>query len=1481
MADIDIDLNAALDPDTQGDVTVGDAVVDMTNVQPDSSKRGAELAGQKLLLDERDQDFTEHVVALADPDKKSSLERSVSARQDAVFRNANQVLTATLSTDPDQFPAQALEQQERVAAADSPIAPEKAVVESVTSLAPVSVDKLVKQQEEFRLAALNDVAELISNQGTWDKVTDFAGFFVPFNLTADLSDVLDEKFDFTNATDIEQFVTDFQALPADRKAEYWPELMQSILSATGTNVVGVDVSDDNVLKAAGILINLLNPEGAETQDTERTFDILFGASDVLLSGVLGTAASNLSKANNLVRKTSRLGDVERATNLNIGAMGDESVARTTGVSAQEAATNALPIGQEGWRPEFAKGLAPTTSAKLNEFSQTAEGLTRSFRDESALIKEGLLRKQEKEVVIKDAVTRLLESGQGRDVANEGLHIDNVRPGKIDETGFVLKYDQIKNGKTELNVDLRVKWEVDGVTGDFRETIENAPEGFEYGLSPAAWAHTGAAGDFLASFKSASNIADLSAAASSKMLDLVTASNKPVSGVLGVAARKRINAVEIAGDEWLDKATGLRGKTFSPDELMAGIPTRDGTVKLTSPAELETYYKHRIVADQFWQLENAAAGRRLDVLGFTKEVDLNGTKQAARNFEDVNAAKLSTRDLPARTAAYDRRTDTATELTEEALDEVYENGSTLVRLSNDEAVTYGDGSIEHFDYAIVSRADLNRRSAQTIHYKQGYVPKVNQGVEYLVKENIPATKRGVPNFSRPVTHRFFASKKDADVYRQEQIETFLRENPDATLEAAEARFTRVADREQTPLQRIHESAGSSGGLYTGARSSHDIASGLSGVRTDRLSVFDSFQRNAQHIGSLVSRNEWRIGEEQRWLNTVDALGLENKGFLGTTVNPATKEGRALEKMREHIKRWNGVPTQDETAFSGAMQRFHDWALTQARRTPGLKDKENIKSLLWLKHTEPAAAMKAAAFNLALGVLNPAQLFVQASAMTVALSRFPATAAKTVGYAAKLALTDRMKDVGTLKRIDKVMNDVDTPLFDQVRLAWERSGLRESVRQNADLNSADSYGVMSMDAIKRISDANLLLYRNGELANRRVSFTASYLDWNRKNPGKTPSSDDLKAIKADANLSMLELNHANRAMWQGGADVGTFRNILGVMTQFQQVSAKALELVFKGTARGGFTNVEKTRILLAQTALYGAAGIPIGGAIVTEALDWYDINMSKQDQELLNQGIMGALVVNALDADVSVAPRLAPFGGIGQTIRDVIFDDVPLAEKAFGVFGDMGGRIGTAMDRLKPMITSGIKGRDMTRADYLDALSIIGEVPSSSRGLVKAWIMHNQHKIKDRHGNAVVVDDFNLQTEVAVALGFRPIEEAETRIVQMSNKDYQDRVTELSDVVVDLYGRYLNRVEEPQAGDKLSRALQVLFESVDNAQMEQDIRSAVERKIDKGGTVQERELKKFLDRTMPEDITEGVKATRDNFFAQSVSERAVVQPLDIEE
>lgn len=1477
MADIDIDLAQVLTTPEEDQKSVGDAVVDMAAVHPDSSARDNMLAGWNVLIQEREQELTAYAAAIASANKEGDFVDAASNNRDAVFRNAQQAIRATMETDPDGLLATVNKVNTEIIQSDdriqSPIADEKELVKSITTVAPVDVSEGIEKEEAFRLAALKDLSQLIENQGTWDRIADFSGFFLPFNLTADLSDVLDTKFDWTNAVDIGQFVMDWKGLPVERKQEYWPEVVNAIVAATGTTVLGVETSDKNVLKAAGILMQLLNPQGAEKLSDERTLDILFGLADIIPVGLIGSAVTKLRKSTNLVKVTANLGDPKRAAQMDMAAIVDDDAAKALGLPRQDAATNAIPVKQSALSPEHTEGLSTEISKSLNEFQRQAQGLIQSLLNEGILLKEGLLVKSEKLRIIEDELTELQKLGTGEDVLNEGIHFQNFEAKNITEAGADITYEVVKEGKVTLKVTKPIKWVRDNVSGMFRETTDRAIPGFENGASNAAWAHTGPDGDFMASVKAAIRLADSTAAAQNAMLDLVNAANKPVTGILKINARKRLRLAEIEGDEWIDKPTGTHGRVWTQEELSS----RYG---ITSPAEVEAYFRRRIVADQFFTLENHASRRQWEIFGFKGEVTLNGDKFISKTLDNLQAATSSTRDKKGE-AFFNSNTGESVLITDDALKEAYEQGNVLVRLPDNVPVRHLDNSVEHFEFALVSRTDIGPLPARVINYKPGYVPKINKGVEYLVKEMIPGMKRGATTFFRPMTHRFFASKKEANIYRDQQVAKFLDDNPGADLEMAQTRFPEpIKDREMTPIQKLQESLGSSGGLYTGARASHDIVSGLAGVDVKRVSSFDAFQRNAQHLGTLITRNEWRIGQEQKWLNTIESYGYKNDGFNGTQISPGPNVANALIKEREIIKHWNGIPTLEENALQAGMQNLHDWMLNGVRKVPGLSSKDSIPSLLYLKHSNPLSAMKTASFHLFLGAMVPAQLFVQGASLTVAASRFPLIALRAGAYAFKLSFTDMVKDSNALTRVSRGLEKMDdtTPLFDEIRQAWTKTGLSQGVRQNADLAAVDSYGAVSLGALKRLGDASLLFYRPGELFNRRFSFVASYLDWKKKNPGKRPNTDELKLIQSDANLSMLELNHGNRAFWQGGPNTGVMRNVLGNMLQFQQVGAKAIELFTKGPKRGGFTVQEKGRIALGQFAFFGAAGIPLGNAIVGEAVDWLDVELTEAEKTGWSQGIIGAIVVNAFGAEISVSPRGAPFGQTTQFVRDLLFDDTNLLKKSLGPFESVGGRLGTAFSLLRPMMLGGLEGEKMSKEDLIMAATITGQVLTSTRSLLKAWIMASEHKIRDRHGKTIVFDDFNWQTVIGTAMGFKPLPEVDTRLTQMSDKDYEDLITETADAIFALTLSYVRTAEtDPRAAEKLEKSKQFIYESLNaNSYLKKRVDTTLMNRMMDGESLQEKLIRKFIER-QANDIDRASIILRRSFFANTLNENAVVQPF----
>ncbi len=85
------------------------------------------------------------------------------------------------------------------------------------------------------------------------------------------------------------------------------------------------------------------------------------------------------------------------------------------------------------------------------------------------------------------------------------------------------------------------------------------------------------------------------------------------------------------------------------------------------------------------------------------------------------------------------------MTDDLIAAQYAQGKILIRSRNDWNVT-GAGDLarggEVVEYMFVNPKNLRGLPQQVIQYKIGYVPKINEGIEFVVKRRMPVEKMGV-------------------------------------------------------------------------------------------------------------------------------------------------------------------------------------------------------------------------------------------------------------------------------------------------------------------------------------------------------------------------------------------------------------------------------------------------------------------------------------------------------------------------------------------------------------------------------------------------------------------------------------------------------------------------------------------------------------------------------------------------------------------
>ena len=1459
-----------------------------------------------------------------------------------------------------------------------PAAVELAVIQRA---AKVPLATAAREQAAFNISARNELIRMLDEQNLMDRVLDVAGMFVPARTTLEWEDVKagvnsDKQLSaFLTGDSIAQMITSYQSLPLERKKAIYPALAEMVFRASGIDGLatgGHKLTEQNMVLGASMLMRFLDPEGGERASHNQKVDLGLEAlafapavgkfiknidvggfakgaktspfrptppegpvtdagldaisSEVgalpvdtrkAMESVLLSSGEQAVKEHNLVKVLAKAGDKKEAARMNVAAMSDDEVARAIGITSDEAVQNAMPYQTSEWMPQITEGLMPEMGKALNNFYRQASRQVTDVTTESIRTRIGATHRVDRANQIQSFQKEVDRVGE--DILSDGYTLSDVKITGENTEAFTFEYNITDNTGAQRSISGRRTWLSGRVQGDYSATAEDIMKTSVSSLpgqSPASWSVTKPDGsDFNDTVKLAIQVEDLTVAIRNDVASLWIDANEAVTGLTGKAQRQQLNALDIEGDEYINPETQEAGKVFLPEELQAkGI---------NDPAIVEAYYKRRLVADAMHAMQNYTVRRELELTGFKRSVIIGQGEDAAQLFvkpyDDVQAAKSALREKQDFNI-FDPATNKVFSATDTHIDQVYDSGRMIVR-SHEDWNTSGndlDRSAEHVEYIAVQRTDVMGLPEQVIHYKAGYVPKANEGIEFVVQRNFPVLKRGATASSKQEAMRAFASRQDAEIFRQEQIAKHA-DRTGTSFEAAESLYVIADGSAMTQIDRATNSLSGSKGLFRGTRAKDELLMGLDGRPLERMQPEDVIGRWLDHVATNITKNEMRIGKEQEWLNTVRRISpnTEIRGFDGTIL-PNDEAGAALERLRNQLRKWNTTQSRSETLFEAAAQRTHDWVLN-GKRSLGI-EANAVDSILWLKHSDPLAAAKTANMHTLLGTMNPAQVYVQASAMTVALSLAPvASIPGVLKRVANFTMMDNVRDPGALGKLFRKLapeSGYDTPQqFEEVYVAWQRSGLRESVRGNADLNYTSSTGIgMANDTLRKAGNWSLSMYRGGELINRRTSYIVAFNEWRAANPKAVIDDAAESDILRRTNLMMLELNGGNTAWFQGGAGADSAGKVASVATQFMQVMAKTVELAAKGTKRGGFTAREKGRLALGQVAMFGAAGVPIISMVGPALVDWVsdkiqDDPNSPEGVELretlantFNQGFTGLFTREVVGAEVDVANRASLGLGVFTTIEDIFTSEDPVWSRLLGVTGETGKRVLEASEQLSILGQSSNMFRAMQSAEPLllgtrayseelnetDVLAtlkdigvILAGIPSTGRNALKARIMATQNEIYSRRGQVRIRRDFSLETEMMVALGFQPSAESRLRALEGRKFDNKDQMNSAVETMIRMYHRYVyahNR--DPAYGQTVVRAKQVIEESFGNPVMVEDFNSRLESRIlNTQETSEDRALNEFFRTTLKDEMSAGYIMDQERAFdpSKALSNSPVIVPF----
>jgi hypothetical protein len=1314
---------------------------------------------------------------------------------------------------------------------------------TVTDSAKQFVDAVANPNldEDVKASLINQVKLWESLQKTTkdidfgDKLLDFGKSLLPLRDTINEAFLLGSVFD--NEEEVRKMIFGFKSMSHEEQQAMFPDFSREILGEIGP------------LRGADLLTKFIDPNtGDELGDFANVWKIFDVVDIASMGGTMVLKANAFRKAFNIPKLLSRAESKDIAGESVAAAMVDPQAAKAMNIDPETAMSDSLAFDTSALDISYEANLSTESRTGIANFFQEADRTTAEIMSANTQLKDGLLNTVERATVEEATFAKLSAANhefiqlvsKTENTSTFSYKVKNPDTGNLYDEQYTL----------DMTLDDVGQWNQDelGVLSEFIAS----PTVFAKGLT-------------LLDVETAQRVDLQTAKIFSELNNLQKQAVAPLGNLLYPKNKKRLAGVEKAlrtGDEWKHTdgpLAGSRGEVFDVDTLKSSLFNLDDE-------QVEVYYNTNRLYNNLWSLRNNSKREEMIAFG-QKRVSMIGEEYSfGKAFDDAGSARSAVKgEKIAVNNIFDSvENSVINDISEAFLEKQYASGKTLVKLGDNYQVTGGRGK---FSYALVNKESVTSLPANVLSRKRGYVPKAAKDGYWFVKEKGDATINGTVQANSTLkTLRYFDNRAEAEAFTaQRRVEAV--ESDNLTPQQAEAKYVALEDREQEILATATGSfSHGSGGLYTGVRAEDDILFGLNGEDGKRLNAYESLSNNIASVSRLVPINQWRLGLEQRWLNTANKMLDSRVDSFGEIPDSAssTRKGEFLNVMAKQIRDWQGFPSRNEQIYQSINQRMYEWSLQKE----GL-GRTAIKGITgWARDKDPVSAARSAAFHSLLGWYNPAQLFVQAQGMAVAVSiNLGKNLTKTLRDTSALTILGQAPITQGTKRFTAAAKAAGSSAEDLIELhrLWKKTGYEESILQTADHAAAMRGHGIAMDAISRAADNGLFFYRHGEFLNRRMAFTTAVDEFKTlpKNAGKFIDDDDLKGIIDRSNNLLLNITKANRASWQKG--------LSSIPTQFFQVSAKALESVMGANAN--FTRAERGRILAGQVALYGTAGVPMATLGITYAMEYLGVTQQDLDDnpiaaKAINDGFWGATTLGIFGVDAEVAKRGSLVRGVTEFVDNWMYSESTMASALSGAFGSTQTRFWDEFSTQMAPMTLGAHPTDALTMIKIPLMPVL-ETISTWRNVEKAIFMQTTGLIIDKKNNIVIEKDFSVMESIAKAIGFQLTAESQIYTLTERTKHVADTNMRIADAVIERMTQVANRgslgILTDAYKNETSETYALMFGAVDPAR-QKDIMKSVKARI-RRDSKETRAINQYIKKVYG-SVTSGLSLMADGILGTSL-------------
>ena len=426
--------------------------------------------------------------------------------------------------------------------------------------------------------------------------------------------------------------------------------------------------------------------------------------------------------------------------------------------------------------------------------------------------------------------------------------------------------------------------------------------------------------------------------------------------------------------------------------------------------------------------------------------------------------------------------------------------------------------------------------------------------------------------------------------------------------------------------------------------------------------------------------------------------------------------AAKNYRRSVMQLLGTKSEGQKDFDWLRQKVADSIYSNL----GDQKLNLVAPYLLHRSVDGAGLLKQFAFHTKLGMFNPKQIFVQASAVVhVGAVEGVPRALKGMGAGYFMSAAHFAKDA-------KVLNDIADRAaavgFNKEHWLESYHGLIESGFAKVGREVALQDGLWSSrlrdSSVGKVLDAGTIPFNIGERAGRYTAWNASYLRWREANPTKTFNNAAKKEVLERADLLTVNMSSAGNAFWQSG--------VLGVPTQFFGYRARLMEQ-FLGKQ---LTVQEKAHAFLTYSLAFGvpvATTIPVAVWPINNSIkEWMQTAGYNPDENIVskiaNDGLGSLIIQSITGEDTNLETAIGP-GPITQ-FHDIWQNKKSIAEIMGGASGTVFADIYASTTPLLQSIWSSLtdeKGptNNIQSQDLIDLV----QPYSTAKQAVKAIVAYN--------------------------------------------------------------------------------------------------------------------------------------------------------------